>query len=168
MSAQLPDRFFFEGREYDVARCTPHRPLSALGWGLEPYAPHTGCQRGTLAGYRLVGDDLQITELRYWTRQRLPPVLAGQSPIQEEDPGGRPGLLYTDLNTFVPWSGELLLGRGFQWELLRPRGFQAPWKYREVMHLVFDEGHLRAFGNVSKKMAQLRTAVQEISAAVGF
>jgi hypothetical protein len=168
MSAQLPDRFIFQGKEYDVISFSPKKLFDPDQWGLEPSSPHGACLRGTLATFALKDDLIQLKDLRYWTHR--PPVqgmVAGRL-IHEDEAGECPGYLYEGINAVIPWSGQLVLGRSFFWPLLLPRGFQPAWKYKEVMQLVFEEGSLRAFGDMSKKLARVRAEVLETVAAAGF
>lgn len=168
MSAQLPDRIIFQNREYDIISFSPHKLFDPAPWGLEPSSPHRACLRGTLATFAVKENILHLQDLRYWTHRSPLLGLGAGKMIREEEAGECPGYLYQGINAVIPWSGQLVLGRSFFWPLLLPRGFQPAWKYKEVMQLVFEEGSLRAFGDMSKKIARVRAEVLETVAAAGF
>ena len=168
MSAQLPDRFIFEGREYDVISTSRKSLFDPSQWGLEPVCPDKACLRGTIATFEVRDDSLYLKNLRYWSRKPAPPNLGAGKLIRDDLSGECPEYYYEGINALIPWSGEIVLGRAFLWPLLMPRGFQSVWKYKEVMQLLFADGILEAFGDVSKKIARLRADVMETAQAVGF
>ena len=168
MSAQLPDRFIFEGREYDVISTSRKSLFDPSQWGLEPVCPDKACLRGTIATFEVRDDSLYLKNLRYWSRKSAPPNLGAGKLIRDDLSGECPEYYYEGINALIPWSGEIVLGRAFLWPLLMPRGFQSVWKYKEVMQLLFADGILEAFGDVSKKIARLRADVMETAQAVGF
>lgn len=168
MSAQLPDRFLFQGREYDIISASPSPLFDSAKWGLEPISPHGACLRGTIATFHVKEDSLYLNDLRYWTRQTPPPSIVAGKLSRDENAEGCPGYLYEGISAMIPWSGEIVLGCAFLWPLLLPRGFQPAWKYKEVVQLLFAGGILQAFGDVSKKIARLRSDVMETAQAVGF
>jgi hypothetical protein len=168
MSAQLPDRFLFEGREYDVISSAPPTLFDPTQWGLAPVSPHEACLRGTIATFTLKEERLCLKDLRYWSRTLPPTRLREVKATKEAHSAACPEYLYEGINALIPWSGQLVLGRAFLWPLLLPRGFQPAWKYKEVVQLLLEEGNLRAFGDVSKKIARLRADVMETVQAVGW
>lgn len=159
MSAQLPDRIVFQGKEYDVITSFPPKLFNPISWGLKPSAPHGACLRGTLLTYEVREEALYVRDLRYWTKQEDGATLVPGVPLKEEENGDCVGYLYSNINAVIPWSGEIVIGRSFLWPLLLPRGFQPAWKYKEVVRLLFEEGSLRAFGDVSRTMARVRSEV---------
>lgn len=168
MSAQLPDRFIFEGKEYDVISSAPPKLFDPFHWGLHPVPPHESCLRGTIATFIMKEESLYLKDLRTWTRQEPPSRLAEGNGLIDLHSTECPEYFYQGINAPIPWSGEIVLGRAFLWPLLLPRGFQPAWKYKEVMRLLFEGGNLRAFGDVSKKIARLRADVMETVQAVGW
>lgn len=166
MSAQLPDRFLFQGQEYDIISTVPLKLFEPAQWGLEPVSPHGACLRGTIATYTLKEESLCMKDLRYWTRQAPPAQLVEGKAMKDAHAGECPEYFYEGINALIPWSGKIVLGRAFLWPLLLPRGFQPAWKYKEVLQLLFEEGNLRAYGDVSKKLARLRADVMEAVHAV--
>ncbi len=159
MSAQLPDRIVFQGKEYDVITSFPPKLFNPISWGLKPASPHGACLRGTLLTYEVKEETLFLKDLRYWTKQENLSELVPGVPSKEDESGGCTGYLYSNINAVIPWSGEIVIGRSFLWPLLLPRGFQPAWKYKEVVKLLFEGGSLRAFGDVSRTMARLRSEV---------
>jgi hypothetical protein len=159
MSAQLPDRMVFQGKEYDVITSFPPKLFNPISWGLKPASPHGACLRGTLLTYEVKEETLYLKDLRYWTKQANLSDLVPGVPMKEDETGGCIGYLYSNINAVIPWSGEIVIGRSFLWPLLLPRGFQPAWKYKEVTRLLFEEGSLRAYGDVSRSMARLRSEV---------
>lgn len=168
MSAQLPDRLLFQGREYDVISSVPSKLFDPAQWGLEPVSPHGSCLRGTIATYKVDDESLYLKDLRYWTHQDPPVCLLGGKAIKDRHSGECPEYFYEGINVRIPWNGQIVLGRSFLWPLLLPRGFQPAWKYKEVMQLLFVDGSLHAFGDISKKLARIRADVMETVQAVGF
>lgn len=166
MSAQLPDRFIFQGQEYDIISTEPTKLFDPVQWGLDPVSPHGACLRGTIATFTLEEESLCLKDLRYWTQQRPPAQLLAGKAIKDTHLGKCPEYFYDGINAILPWSGNIVLGRSFLWPLLLPRGFQSAWKYKEVVELLFEEGVLRAYGDVSKRLARLRSDVMEMVQAV--
>lgn len=168
MSAQLPDRILFQGREYDVVLSSTKKLFEPSQWGLEPVSPHEACLRGTMATFEVKEESLYLKDLRYWTRQETLPSALSDNSKRDQESGNSFGYFCEGINALIPWSGEIVLGRAFLWPLLLPRGFQPAWKYKEVMRLFFVDGTLQAFGDVSKKIARLRADVVETAHAAGF
>ncbi len=161
MSAQLPDRFLFQGQEYDIISTAPSKLFDPAQWGLDPVSPHGACLRGTIATFTVKEESLFLKDLRCWTRQLPPDHLVEAKTVKDVHAGECPEYFYEGINALIPWGGKIVLGRAFLWPLLLPRGFQPAWKYKEVMQLLFEEGNLRAYGDVSKKVARLRADVME-------
>lgn len=166
MSAQLPDRFIFQGHEYDIISSEPTKLFDPAQWGLDPVPPHGACLRGTIATFTLKEESLCLRDLRCWTRHQPPSHLVEGKAVKDPHAGTFPEYFYEGINALIPWGGKIVLGRAFLWPLLLPRGFQSAWKYKEVIQLLFEEGNLRAYGDVSKKVARLRADAMETVQAV--
>jgi hypothetical protein len=89
MSAQLPDDFFYEGEQYCIIRRSDGRLFSPEQYGITTAVLHTGCYRGYLCTYEIVGGQL----------------LLAAALIQAKDVGG-----YPLINDAPPEFGEEAIG----------------------------------------------------------
>lgn len=64
--------------------------------------------------------------------------------------------LYCNLNYRVPYTGRLLVGRGFLSKYYIHMGYRKPWSYRKLKELVFEKGVLVKVLDQSRVATQLR------------
>ncbi len=65
---------------------------------------------------------------------------------------------YSNIGLPLPFTGGLLLGKGFIHKLYRHMGFHPAWKYEKVVELIFAKGVLTATHDRSAEMANVREA----------
>jgi hypothetical protein len=163
MTAQMPDRFRYQGVDYDLAGISAAGLFSPSQFGMEPKGTCTACWRGyqavfALAGSRLVLDTLRVELYRRgkgYRRQEGPPI-NGVSPT---DGHGGFNNHYVGINVHLDYTGGLLLARGFLHELYVHMGFYPAWKYTDVVELVFEKGVLQRQFDRSERMAEIRQRV---------
>ena len=69
---------------------------------------------------------------------------------------------YENLDMTVPFTGGLLLAKGFIRELYVHMGFHPAWKYETVHELVFESGKLVEERDVSARLAEVRKRMRDM------
>jgi hypothetical protein len=64
--------------------------------------------------------------------------------------------IFEDLNRPIPFTGGLLLGDGFLWDLYVHMGFHPGWKFETVVELEFAGGHLTGVTDHSEAAKEFR------------
>jgi hypothetical protein len=163
MTAQIPDRFKYRGKDYSLAEQRGTGLFNPKAHRMKLTAPHTACWRGFVAHYEVRNDQLRLNALCLWSDQveTLPLLLYGAPLHLREgevvDPlyGSYDGA-YENCPEPVLYTGSLLLADGFISELYEHMGFHPAWKYREVQELHFRQGALVKVRDLSEDMRRLR------------
>lgn len=168
MTAQMSDRFIYRQTDYELAGINGDGLFDPAQHGLNPIATCTSCWRGFHCKYEIRDSQLLLRTLRitHGVRERDSeriadaPALSGRRPVRatEEFPIFRS--IYEDVDLLVPFTGGLLLARGFIEALYVHMGFHPAWKFREVHELLFDRGRLTQATDRSAEMAKLREDVE--------
>ena len=152
MTAQIPDTFLLDGKEYALVGQRGDKLFEPGEHGVAVMPMHTACWRGYVATYsvtdavRLVEVELQMAEP---DRGR---TLFGVRPKKYKD--GR--ATYRKLEQLVEFSGGLLLGDDLVPELSVHMGFQRPYKWRVVHELIVERGRVVERHDRSAAMAAIR------------
>lgn len=157
MTAQTPDTVILKRRKYELCGVNGDGLFEPADLGIEAIAPHTACWRGFVSTYSVRRKKLHLASIEIW----CDPDSLKQSKIHElfETIEGDPELGYVvakQLEAPVPFSGGLLIGRDFIPELYVHMGFHPGYKFREVIELKFDRGHLERTTDRSEDMAEIR------------
>lgn len=149
MTAQVPDRFTYNQKQYSLAGVNGTGLFSPSDHGMKLTSPHTACWRGFVAHYDVREKALRMESLAVWSdeAETLPLLMYG-APLrlregEVEDPleGSYSGA-YENCPEPVPFTGGILLADGFISELYEHMGYHPAWKFQEVHELVFEEGRL--------------------------
>lgn len=152
MTAQISDLVIYQGTQYALTGIS--------GWGL--FDPHehglqvgmisTGCWRGYLCEYTVEDDQLFLTSLQVGAADPPSELFGARVRLGDDAPQYRP------IRARQAFTGGLLLGAGFIWNLYVHMGHQPAWKYTSVLELTFDDGRLAAVHDHSELMAYRRAA----------
>ncbi len=168
MTAQFHDEFIYDGQEHYLVGYSNGEPFHPSHLNLEVKGTCSACWRGYLVRYSVMDNRLCIQTLRInFANEELVkryddegvPWYAGP-PIGGKRPTGSGGLIfnnyYENLNYTLEYTGNLLIGWGFISDLYVHMGFHKPWKFRKVLELEFDHGHLTKVTDRSEAMASVR------------
>jgi hypothetical protein len=159
MTAQAPDTVEVRGRAYAIAGASGSGLFSPAEHGLVTMPLTTANWRGYQASYAVRRGVLHLARLEIGlhpeARGDRAPVLFGAGP--DEEAAAR--LLYRFADAPIPYSGGLLLGDDFVWELYVHMGFHPAWKFRNVLELTLEEGRVVREHDRSEEMAEIRDRV---------
>ena len=173
MTKQIDDLFRYDGTQYAVCGISeaelfdpwPLMNVEPVLWGAS-----TACSRGYQAVYALADSQLIVDELGIslyakiegkHTPQVGPPI-NGVSPTKDGQSRSFFNNHYMGLGYRLDYTGALLLGNGFIRQMYVHMGFQAPWKYKNVVELVFDGGVLVHEFDRSELMETIRHEALDI------
>jgi hypothetical protein len=175
MTAQVHDRFDFEGRPYRLVGVKGGKLFDPKQFGLKTVARSTACQRGYQCRYTVEHDRLLLARLEISLGEYLEifdtpfgptpggrftlqvgPALNGVHPIKPNPKDSDHNNLYEELNMEIQYTGRILIAEGFIRELYVHMGYQPAWKYKTVLELTFEEGKLLRAYDVSGKMKAIR------------
>jgi hypothetical protein len=158
MTAQAPDSVMYEGAEWVLVGIDGHGLFDPAAWDLRPIALSTAEWRGFVCRYAVEGDRLRLAHLSIG--------------LADEDAGARleelPGVSRVVADRVrwtvdfdgvdIPFTGTLMLGRGFIRDLYVHMGFHPPWKWERVTRLELDAGRVTETADESTRMAREREA----------
>jgi len=154
MTAQITDLVRYTELDWSLAGVNGEGLFDPAAHGLKVRAASTACYRGFACAYALREGALFLDDLHVATEGEAPRLL-GCAPEQAGDLGFT--ARYRKMGHFVPFTGGLLLGDGFVRELYVHMGFHPAWKYRRVLEVELDEGHVTKLSDCSAAMAEIRT-----------
>ncbi|PZR11053.1 MAG: hypothetical protein DI536_18100 [Archangium gephyra] len=173
VTAQISDSVQLEGEHeaFSIAGVSGGPLFEPAQHGLKPVMISTACWRGWYATYAVRDRQLLIASLAIGLDHTQPlPTLEGLSPqrrsyeARELKNGEWVDVKATTHEWFfepltlpVPFTGGLLLARGFIRELYVHMGHHPAWKYEEVVELTFVDGRLATMQSRSEAMAKLRS-----------
>jgi len=160
MTGQIPDKVYYEAREYSLIGAGGGPLFDPTEYGIEPCKPHTACYRGYIATYSLDDDGrFTLEELRVWTEKILwrigsDEAEGGLPPIN----GVRPFLCgeYSYLRLRIPFTGVIRLAKDFSEECYVHQGFQKASAYETVLDVKLKKGRLVEVKDRSKEAARRR------------
>jgi hypothetical protein len=178
MTAQISDVVVYRAKPHSVAGINGSGLFDPAEHGIRPIAISTACWRGYHCTYDVVGNTLLLRQVniglgdedRALAERGEGPKLFGQAPRRYTVHGHSLDLgtgevktswesddfLYSGLLEVVPFSGGLLLGAAFLWDLYVHMGFHPAWKFREVHELIFERGRVVKAADRSAEMAEFR------------
>lgn len=136
---------------------------------MEPTWWITSCWNGFLMTYEIRDNFLFLKKLEICltpaeqshTKKVKPKKINGKLPrdLSEEILGDEDipfEYLYEDLDLKIPFTGGLVIAKGFISRLYVHMGFHPPWKYTTVYELIFKDGRLLEERDISLKMTEIR------------
>jgi hypothetical protein len=141
MTAQFSDPIEYRGQSYSIAGRNGTGLFEPTEYGMKPVGRCSACWHGFVCTYIVAGQRLLLDQLAICLDQSAP-TLFGVEPRPDEGKIRLFDVVYEALRHPVPYSGGLLLARGFIDELYVHMGFHPAWKYREVHEVVFHNGEV--------------------------
>ncbi|MHA1111900.1 MAG: hypothetical protein ACTSRE_12405 [Promethearchaeota archaeon] len=151
MTSQIPDIFKYNNEEYDLVGIDGPDLFDPNNEGLQPQMTSTACWRGFQLKFRADNEGLYLDEMSI--KQEEAVEFKGRNPIQGER---RFTHKYANMNYKLPFTGRLLIAKGFIQSMYVHMGFQRPIAYRKVIELVIKEGDILEVIDHSKHYRELR------------
>lgn len=155
MTAQHPDRAFYQGEEYSIIGASGEGLVVPQQFGMNPVALTTACWRGFVCTYR-VHERLVLQELEVHTDTEDAPEINGVAPRVAV-----PYTVYENLNLPLEFCGKLRLASGFIEELYVHMGFQKASAFETVIDMTFDSGRLTEVHDRSAEVEAIRGQFRE-------
>lgn len=161
MTAQINDKFIFNGHSYDISAIQlPCEFFCIEKLGIFPTEKTTACWRGYVAEFAILENRLVLKDLTTNNGKRdvEPVVLNGISPFiigseKYQD------WYYENINLEISYSGAILITDGFLREYYVHMGFQSPFSYTKVVELIFEHGLLISTNDLSDVATKFREEV---------
>ncbi len=167
MTAQIADRYAYEGKEYSIVAFSEQPPFLPQLYGLEPQRESTACWSGYWCTYAVKDGCLVLRKLHMHNSSgNFPPLNGREATFRrfENDPPvwyeENTSADYENVELFLPYTGRILLGNDFLPEFYRHMGYQGYWAYRELLELTFEEGKLVHTKDRSPDAAARREALK--------
>ena len=163
MTAQHPHQVRFKGVEYDLAAIDGAGLFDPRDHGIEFVATTSANWAGYVPVYSVRRGWLRLAEIRdagleaFFNGARVEelPRLDGVLPTE----GKYGGLSYRGLDIAVPFTGAMLIGRGFISALYTHMGFAPAWKYERVHELIVEGGRVLRTHDRSDELAAVRQEI---------
>ncbi|MDX2438021.1 MAG: hypothetical protein QNL88_13340 [Acidobacteriota bacterium] len=160
MTAQVPDSVRIDSTNFDICGVRGEGLFDPEIHHIEAAAPDTACWRGFICGYVIANGTLVLDKLELWSepdrwrhnRQALERLFGEDLALDDE----HPWIDQRGLAHLVPFTGGLLLGADFVEELYVHMGFHPAYKYRQVLEVTFETGHLLSQSDRSIEMEEIR------------
>ncbi len=166
----MNDLFIFNERKFSLIAFSEDEPYHPARHGLNPVGSCTACWRGYICTYGTITKYLCLKRLEVnlynakagdrYVRIQGPPV----NGVESYEPDSDHSLfnhVYEGIGLRLDYSGGMLIGNDFIWDLYVHMGFHPAWKYKEVYELIFNEGLLTDVFDRSQAMADLRQRITE-------
>ncbi len=162
MTAQIGDRFNFDGKEYTMIAMNEPIGFNPRQYGLTPRHTCTACWRGYFCVYNIMQDGIYLNEL--YINSDEYPAIEGVMPMVDSEGnefkymGHRQ---YKGLNIKLPYTGKILVGDGFMVGYYIHQGYQRPWAYENLRELIFENGELVKSNDLNEVAAKMREMVND-------
>lgn len=154
MTAQISDLVLHADSEWCLAGVNGEGLFDPHPLGLRVRPASTACWRGYVCTY-VIRDDALLLDALDVALEGEPPLLFGRVHPAPQDSWGFTACYKAVLEP-IPFTGGLLLARGFLRELYVHMGFHPAWKYEHVLEIDFDGGQVTQVSDCSEAMAQVR------------
>ena len=160
MTAQIPDTVLIDGNRYDLCGIRGEGLFDPADHDIATEAQDTACWRGYVCHYAVANNQLLLDDLQLY----LDPSRQTHNRAQIESVFG-PGINFDEdrfsagavgLAHPLPFTGSLLVAKGFIEDLYVHMGFQEAHSYRNVLELTFEDGQLLGTTDRSEEMAEIR------------
>ena len=178
MTAQISDIFKYQNEDYSVVAVSKVIPFKPENFGLEPQMSSTACWRGYWCEYNIINDKFLLNKLYFHNMEGNYPPFNGVevSPQEfvdsvvynlndkksriEKSPAHSGHRLYKNVNLLIPYTGKIMLGKGFLSEYCIHMGFQRGWAYEKLIELSFENGKLVDYKDLSHKAKEQREILE--------
>lgn len=161
MTTQIDDTITYLGNEFAIAGIEQGSLFDPHDHNIKPTIISSACWHGFFCRYEIAGDILRLDRLwvgleasdREAAFADAGPLFQGRLPSYDQD---ERCFRYDQLALAIKYSGGLLLGSGFIWELNAHTGFHPAWAYQQVYELLFEQGRLITAEDLSNTMSEIR------------
>lgn len=164
MTAQISDSVRFQNQEWEIAALRGGELFEPSAFGIEPQGSSTACWRGFYCQYGVAWKRLTLKHLEIGVALQAEPLgvaLHGHLPTKSTRYGTCGQWNYRNIALPIPFSGGIVLARGFIDELYVHMGFHPAWKYKRVCELLFENGTLLQTHDRSEAVALVRAGYGE-------
>jgi len=159
MTTQSSDVVIYEGKKYDLAGISgdlyfnPERHGVTLGRD----CTSTACYQGYICVYEINNNNLFLKDLHNIATPtgELNGTKATKASVRDEMYYSTQ-FCYKSVHIYSNYTGGLLIADDFIPELCDDMGFNPAWKYKTVIELVLENGHLKKVHNASDPAAEFR------------
>lgn len=164
MTAQMGDRFKFDGKDYTIVALSERIRFNPKDYGIMPEAVCTACWNGFWCVFNIKDEGIFLEGLYINSKDGNYPPINGVKPMSGDENGIEFSYLghhlYKGINLKIPYTGKLLVGGDFIPEYYIHMGYQRACGYRELVELVFKDGMLVETNDQSKIAAQIREGIK--------
>jgi hypothetical protein len=166
MITQISDYLTYNQKQYRIVGVQGQRLLHLCDFGVVPTGTDSNCWRGFHMGYTLIDDKLVATRLT--VIGQVMTVIDGilPAPGRVYERAGRTCWGDTEwmgLERKAPFTGKILIGKDFIYDMIIQMGFQKPTAFQNVIELVFEDGRLLETFDISDQIALLREKILEVT-----
>lgn len=178
MTAQIPDKYRYENKEYAIVAMTKPMEFDPKNYGLEPHSSSTACWRGYWCEYAIKNGRLVLERLLLFNADNNYPDFNGvavspqeykeieyfnfcdeEEKHQTKTIPANDGHRTYEANMEMKYTGKILLGDEFLNDYYIHMGFQEPWAYKDLKEFEFDNGELIAITDHSEYAEKMREQI---------
>jgi len=156
MTGQIPDKFRYEGEDYDLVGLDGESLYEPLDFGITAQMASTACWRGYQMVYDCKDGALILDEMHVRTSDKI--VVNGVTPREVDESEGFSffNTVYENLGLKTKFTGSLLFANDFISGIYVHMGFQSPESYKKVLEIHVTNGDIVEVNDISKSMAERR------------
>ena len=143
MTAQVPDTYLYEGKEYSIVAMSKRINFNPLKYGIDPQWTCTACWTGYSVDYSV--EDSKLLLKRLWISKSASgyPDVNGIK-VKKLEKSGIFSYVYENVNITINYTGKIVIGNGFIDKYYTHTAFmsQRPWAYDKALELIFEKGIL--------------------------
>lgn len=163
MTAQIGDRFKYEGVNYTTVARTAALNFHPMDYGILPRSICTACWGGFFCEYSIKNDQLMLDNLFINSADDKYPEINGVLPSVNTRTGEREEYfghkVYRGLKLNFPYTGKILAGNGHISKYYIHMGYQRAWSYERLIEFEFENGKLISATDRSEDAAKLREII---------
>jgi len=156
MTAQIPDKFSYEGKAYDLVGMDGGPLYAPQDFGITPQMASTACWRGYQMFYDCKKKQLILDQMHVRTEDNIAVNDISPKELGDADEMAFFNAFYEDLGLKTKFTGALLLATDFIPEMYVHMGFQSPDSFRTVLEIHVREGDIIKVMDLSEKMEERR------------
>jgi hypothetical protein len=162
MTAQIPDKFHYEGEDFDLVGLTGEPLYTPRDFGITTQMASTACWRGYQMIYDCKNGELILDQMYVRTTDKIPVNAVSPKEPEEDHVLTFFNTTYENLGLKTKFTGTLLLANDFISEMYVHMGFQSPDAYRTVLEIHVDDGNITEVKDLSEMMEERRKSGEPI------
>lgn len=172
MTAQISDKFTYQGNSYTIVAISENRKLfDPEEYGLHPDSIETCCWDGYWCEFE-ISDALYLQRLSVHCDDGNYPDICGRSigePTRSRHEqavaasfrfGDTGYQFYENMNLKIPYTGKILVGSGFIRRYYIHMGYQRAYAYEKLLEFEFEDGNLKNTSDLSDKAEEYRKKIE--------